>query len=108
MSIPKAGGPATTIDTGNDYPSGIVVQGGSIYWAVMGADEIRTAPVAGGAATVFASGQDHVRSGLAADSTYLYWITEGDFPNHLVKAPLAGGPPSTSRCRPATRAPRSR
>jgi hypothetical protein len=42
---------------------------------------------------VFASGQKAPRSGLAADSTYLYWITEGDFPNHLVKAPLAGGPP---------------
>ena len=93
MLIPKAGGPATTLDTGIDYPSGIVVQGGSIYWAVMESNEIKTAPIAGGPATVFASGQNAVRSGLAADSTYLYWITEGDFPNHLVKAPLAGGAP---------------
>jgi hypothetical protein len=93
MFLPKTGGPATTVDTGGAYPSGIVVQGGSIYWALFGSDEIKTAPLAGGAATVFASGQNAPRSGLAADSTYLYWITEGDFPNHLVKAPLAGGPP---------------
>jgi hypothetical protein len=93
MFLPKAGGPATAVDTGGAYPSGIVVQGGSIYWALFGSDEIKTAPIAGGPATVFASGQNAPRTGLAADSTHLYWITEGDIPNRLVKAPLAGGPP---------------
>ncbi|MFT3770427.1 MAG: hypothetical protein QM820_33790 [Minicystis sp.] len=39
-----------------------------------------------------ASGQNAPRSGLATDGTDVYWITEGDFPNHLRKAPLAGGP----------------
>ena len=64
-----------------------------MYWALFGSDEIKTAPIAGGPATVFASGQKAPRTGLAADSTHLYWITEGDLPNRLVKAPLAGGPP---------------
>jgi len=94
MFLPKAGGSATTVDSGDKSPSGLIVQGGSIYWAVLTDNVIKTAPIAGGAATVFASGQKAPRSGIAADATNLYWITEGDFPNHLVKAPLAGGPPA--------------
>jgi hypothetical protein len=93
MFIPKAGGAPTVVDTGDNYPSGIVVRAGIIYWSVLSDDVIKQAPVAGGPATVFADDQSAPRLGFAANDTDLYWITEGDFPNQIMTAPLAGGPP---------------
>ncbi|MFT3770428.1 MAG: hypothetical protein QM820_33795 [Minicystis sp.] len=92
MLLPKAGGTPTVVDSGDEYPSGIALAGGSVYWAAMEAGAIKSAPIAGGAVTVVASGQSYPRSGLATDGAYVYWVTEGDLPNHLFKAPLAGGP----------------
>lgn len=93
MRIPKAGGMPETLDSGDQWPSGIVVHNGQVYWSALSDNVIKQAPVAGGPATVFASDQPAVRMALAADSTYLYWYTEGEWPNSLYKAPLAGGPP---------------
>jgi hypothetical protein len=93
MRIAKAGGVPDTINTGDDWPSGLLLRNGRAYWTVLGSDEIKEAPVAGGSVAVFASAQPGPRWGLAADNTYLYWLTEGEWPNSLYKAPLAGGPP---------------
>lgn len=94
MRIAKAGGPPEMLASGDGYPSGIAVAGGQVYWAVLSDNEIRQVPAAGGMAGVFAANQNAPRWGFASDGVSLYWLTEGDFPMHLMKAPLAGGQPS--------------
>lgn len=94
MRMAKAGGAPQVLASGDAYPSGIVVSGGQVYWAVLSGNQIRQVPAAGGAATIFAADQNAPRWGFAADDMSLYWLTEGDFPMRLMKAPLGGGMPS--------------
>jgi DNA-binding beta-propeller fold protein YncE len=49
------------------------------------------APLAGGAATILASSQDHPY-GIAPDGTSVYWANQG---GEVMKVPLAGGTPTT-------------
>ncbi|UQA56753.1 hypothetical protein [Polyangium aurulentum] len=94
MRIAKAGGMAETIASGSQWPSGLALRNGRVYWTALGDDAISHAPLGGGAAAVFASNQLAPRLGIAADDTYLYWLNEGEWPNAIYKAPLVGGAPT--------------
>lgn len=95
MQQAKAGGAPITLHAGSQYPSGVVVTGGRVVWSALSETVIRSTPIGGGPITNVASNQDGVRWGLTADSTHLYWITEGDFPMQLWSVPLdAATPPA--------------
>jgi hypothetical protein len=59
-----AGGPATTVVTGHDGPFGLAVDASHIYWANIGDNTIKEAPLAGGPATTVVTSQG-VPAGVA-------------------------------------------
>lgn len=88
--VAKAGGASEVLGQGDNFPSGLVVRGGTAYWTALADDAIRSSPVAGGGVTTFASTKGP-RLAIAADDTFLYWLAEGEAPMPLMKQPLAGG-----------------
>jgi hypothetical protein len=68
-------------------PGEIAVGGGRVWWNAMDADEIRSAPVAGGAGTAIAAPGNNA---ITTDATHVYWTSWSD--HSIRRAPLAGGP----------------
>lgn len=92
QQTPKAGGAVVTVDA-DEYAAGLVLADDKMCWASFGQNAIKCAPTAGGPAAVFAANQNAPRWGIAADSTHLYWMTEGDFPMQLWSGALDGSTP---------------
>jgi hypothetical protein len=79
--------------TDEPFAAGVALSTDVVFYAALGADRVRSVPKAGGAVADVAPGQRGVRLGLAANETHLFWVTEGDAPMRLWRAPLAGGAP---------------
>ncbi|MCK6573841.1 hypothetical protein L6V77_22410 [Myxococcota bacterium] len=91
--VEKSGeGEVEILATDEPYPAGVVVAGDAVYYAVLGADRVRRVPKDGGAVADVATEHRTPRLGLATSETHLFWVTEGDAPMRLWRAPLAGGP----------------
>jgi hypothetical protein len=91
--VEKSGdGEVEILASDETYPAGVVVAGDAVYYAVLGADRVRRVPKDGGAVADVATDQRTPRLGLATSETHLFWVTEGDAPMRLWRAPLAGGP----------------
>ncbi len=112
LKVPKSGaGPVTVLASGQSAPWGIVVSGGSLYWAEYGTGAIMSVSVNGGQPILIQGGQAGPTA-LTTDGTYLYWTNDGTafdstslsstilsvlpMPDaSIVKKPLAGGDPVT-------------
>ena len=96
MVVPKAGGTATSIATGQKYAEGMAVDDGHVYWITeaSGADgSVWRASKDGTALVSLASGQ-LAPSGIAIDDGHVYWanyLAPGDV-NALAKG--GGGAPT--------------
>lgn len=86
MSIPIAGGAATTLAASAGGPTAIVVSPTTAYWANDNAIDIQSVALDGGPVANVASGSQ-AGIGLAIDATNLYWSTSAG----IFVQPLAGG-----------------
>ena len=111
MQAPLGGGTPFTLASGQPGPTGIAVQGGSVYWLDLGSASsssdaaINTVPVGGGAIVTLAhqvAGCDIGAGGepnvIAVDSTSVYYSAS---PSHgsssasqVLSVPLGGGTPT--------------
>lgn len=95
MKVPIAGGPSTTLASGQAQPWGIAVDGINVYWANFGNGGTTSAavevPVQGGSPTTLESGlwSSHA---IAVDSANVYWTNT---PGAIISEPLGGGTPTT-------------
>ena len=90
-TAPLTGDPVTTPTTlfsGQRFPTGLAVEAGILYWANSADGTINKGSVAGGAVTTLTT--DSGASGLAVDSTHVYW-TDGEDPGEVKSIPLTGG-----------------
>jgi hypothetical protein len=75
-------------------PYAITADSTNVYWTLYvtgGKSVVLEAPIAGGAATLVASGLGFP-AGIAVDTTNVYWTD--NFAGTVMKAPLAGGTPT--------------
>jgi hypothetical protein len=79
MSIPKAGGKATTLASGRSSASGIAVDGTNVYWVDSSLTPrgrfgglVMSVPIGGGALTTLAAGQEAPMA-VAIDGANVYW-----------------------------------
>jgi hypothetical protein len=94
LKVPKAGGPVTTLASG-DRLSGIAVDATSVYWIAGTPDAssgaVMKVALGGGAVTTLAT-----RSGdpanVAVDDTSVYWTEQTA--GAVMRVPLTGGTPS--------------
>jgi hypothetical protein len=71
VAVPLAGGPAVVLAAAQDYPRGLVLRGGTLYWATC--DAMRALPIGGAVATLLSGSNE--ATGLAVDDTAIYWST---------------------------------
>jgi hypothetical protein len=96
MAMPKSGGTITTLASNQDFPSGIAVHGGWVYWTnydTAGTGGTKSGAVmrvstTGGTPQVIAQGQSFPWA-VVADDTSAYWTCNGS--GVLRKAPVGGG-----------------
>jgi len=103
MKVAKTGGAASVVASGGSARTCVIVDAANAYFTDDGnpdagtAGDVLKAPLGGGNATSIAA--DHVKSRLATDGTYLYWITDQYGPmdmmfsgkDALVRMPVGGG-----------------
>ncbi|HEY6459805.1 MAG TPA: hypothetical protein VIY73_06625, partial [Polyangiaceae bacterium] len=92
-----AGGPPTTLASGQDGPHGIAVDGSNVYWTNQGDGfdpdgSVMKVPLAGGTPTTLASGLTSPWE-IALDATSAYWTSNSQ--GTVMKVPLGGGTPTT-------------
>jgi hypothetical protein len=94
------GGSLTIVAAYQDYPSGISVQGSTVFWSSSDSPgAILSAPAAGGGTVTTIESMRVNPSAVVTDSTNVYWIDLGSFDNQgnynddgaILQAPLAGG-----------------
>jgi outer membrane protein assembly factor BamB len=89
MSIPLAGGAATTLASNLDSPELVVAGPSNVYWTALGPAAVESVPLDGGSVATIA--RDPLGgAGVAIDATDLYWSTGAG----IFRAPLAGGAPT--------------
>ena len=93
VSTPLAGGATGTLATGQGEPGFIVASDESVYWWNTIGGNVCAVPVAGGSTTTLVSGE-LVLTGIAIDTTNLYWITAAPL-GSVQTVPLVGGTPTT-------------
>jgi uncharacterized repeat protein (TIGR02543 family) len=91
--VPIAGGPVTTLASGQAMPYKLVVDASNVYWVNYGSGSaadgaVMSVPIAGGTPTPLASGQSSP-SGIAVRDGYVYWTarTAGT----VSRIPVGGG-----------------
>jgi hypothetical protein len=85
--VPKAGGTAEPLAEDLDFPSQLVLVGGSLYVTESGADRVFVLSKTGGLPVSLATGQDGP-SGITSDGTTLYWTNY--FGDQIVSSDLQG------------------
>jgi hypothetical protein len=118
VKMPKAGGPAVTIASGQLGSGAVALDAENVYWLNVGPfqvvppiqpsgpfdSRVATVPKAGGAPQALAPGlyeQDDFRNGLIVRGAYVYWVQNQAFwggtnpppPSKLMRVPVAGGTP---------------
>jgi hypothetical protein len=117
-SVPAEGGALTTLFSGQAETRGIATDGVNVYWATEGTPQacpadggtcappvsgsLVMAPIAGGAATTLATGQNNPLR-VATDGVNVYWTDEGtandqafapdDTDGAVMAVPVGGGTP---------------
>lgn len=90
MKVPLAGGTPVTL-CAQPATAAIEVDAHDVYWGDLAlSDNVGKIPIGGGTTTSLATG---LVTGLALDSTNLYW-SDGNVKG-LLKVPIGGGTPST-------------
>ncbi len=89
-AVPKGGGQATVLASGQSGAQQIVLDADNLYWSVNGSagiGQLRTVPKSGGTPTQLASYECSIGA-LAVHAAYVYWTcSAGD----LMRTPVAGG-----------------
>jgi hypothetical protein len=106
MTMPIAGGSATTLANGLSQVKGIAADAKNVYWASSGTERnnftdsaVMMMPAGGGAAAIkLASGQAHIND-IAVDAKNIYWTTQGTVAKMhtdgtVMMVPIAGGTPT--------------
>ena len=89
--IGVTGGAPAVLASGQNDPVGVVVNGGTVYWADSGAGTIMAVPVTGGTPTVLASGQNDPAY-VAVDNGTVYWADSSA--GTVMAVPATGGSPT--------------
>jgi hypothetical protein len=87
QAVPKSGGAPTQLAYYECTIGSMVVHGAYLYWACSVGDIMRT-PVAGGASTALAVGQNAIDGDIAVGDAGVYWMT---LDSSLMKLPLTDG-----------------
>ncbi len=90
--VPKAGGTRVTLASGGawNHPTGLAVNGGTVFWGVTTPGSILSVPVADGATTTLVSGV--APGALTADASNVYWV---DATGAIMKVAQTGGAATT-------------
>ena len=86
--IGVTGGAPAVLASGQNDPVGVMVNGGTVYWADSGAGTIMAVPVTGGTTTVLASGQNDPAY-VAVDDGTVYWADSSA--GTVMAVPVTGG-----------------
>ncbi len=92
LAVPTAGGTVKVVASNLPYLSDFVVDETNVYFSEQDTGNIMKMPVAGGTATLLASGYVGSYNILALDSVHVYWINRVS----IGKVPIAGGAPTFS------------
>jgi hypothetical protein len=82
MVLTIGGSTSASVLASSPSPQDIVVDSSGVYWIDSGS-AVMMAPLAGGAATTIAQGQDNAVA-LATNSTSVFWVNEGTPANNYV------------------------
>lgn len=91
--VPKTGGTATPIASGENWPFEVTLTQTHVYWTQLANNaDVRRAPLAGGTAETLLSGLTNPAA-LVADATNLYVavVGNGNAKGKIIALPLAGG-----------------
>jgi hypothetical protein len=88
--VPKSGGAVTTIASGLVSVFRIASNAASLYWTDPIGGTLRSMPKSGGTSTILANDPGNSPSGIAVDSTNVYW-TQLIQPGNVMAVPLGGG-----------------
>ena len=97
MTVPKTGGLAATLASGQSGPQGLAVDRRNVYWTNNGTSvSVMSVPSGGGPSVSLAPPQDNpYGTGITVDALSVYWATSnGTGSSALMKVLLAGGAPT--------------
>jgi hypothetical protein len=88
--VPRGGGAAITLASGQDRPESIAVQGSNVYWTNSG--DVLKVPASGGTIVTMASNQSYPGA-IAVTADSIYWANSGAALDDgaVLRMPLAGG-----------------